>query len=164
MSNLNKVMLIGRAGKDPDVRYAASGSAIVNLSVATSETWKDKASGEKKEATEWHRVVFFERLAEIVGEYVGKGDLIYVEGKLTTRKWQDKEGQDRYTTEIRASSMQMLGGKRERGDDAERPSEDAPTERQRPAATSGDAPAPDPFADQDIPFANPYRGKLSYVV
>lgn len=145
MSNLNKVMLIGRVGKDPEVRYLPSGNAVVNFSLATSEKWKDKASGEKKEATEWHRITAFDKLAEIISEWVHKGDLIYIEGKLTTRKWQDSDGNDRYTTEIRASQMQMLGSKRsdERQDEPEH----------KPAATpaAGTRQSFDDL-DDDIPF------------
>lgn len=108
---VNKVILIGNSGADPEVRYLPSGSAVANISLATSESWKDKQTGEANERTEWHRVVFFSRLAEIVGEYVRKGSKIYVEGSLRTRKWQDKNGQDRYTTEIVASEMQLLDSK-----------------------------------------------------
>ena len=111
MASVNKVILVGNLGKDPETRYAPSGDAITNITVATSDTWKDKATGEKKEATEWHRVVFFGRLAEIAGEYLKKGRSVYVEGRLRTRKWQDKDGQDRYTTEIVADQMQMLGSR-----------------------------------------------------
>jgi len=110
MASVNKVILVGNLGRDPEVRYMPSGDAIANLSVATTETWKDKA-GEKQEATEWHRVVFFGKQAEICGQYLKKGSQIYVEGSLRTRKWQDKDGQDRYTTEIRGDRMQMLGGR-----------------------------------------------------
>ena len=110
MASVNKVILIGNLGRDPEVRYMPSGDAIANLSVATTETWKDK-NGEKQEATEWHRVVFFGKQAEICGQYLKKGSQIYVEGSLRTRKWQDKDGQDRYTTEIRGDRMQMLGGR-----------------------------------------------------
>jgi single-strand DNA-binding protein len=105
---INKVILIGNLGKDPEVRYMPSGSAVTNVTVATSESWKDKQSGEKQERTEWHNVVFFNRLAEIAGEYLKKGSKVYVEGSLRTRKWQDKSGADRYTTEIVANEMQML--------------------------------------------------------
>ena len=105
---INKVILIGNLGKDPDVRYMPSGSAVTNVTVATSENWKDKQTGEKQERTEWHNVVFFNRLAEIAGEYLKKGSKVYIEGSLRTRKWQDKNGQDRYTTEIVANEMQML--------------------------------------------------------
>ena len=112
---VNKVVLIGRLGKDPEVRYLPSGNAVANITLATSESWKDKQSGEQQERTEWHRVVFFNRLAEIVGEYLKKGAQIYVEGRLQTRKWQGQDGADRYTTEIVAAEMQMLGGKGEGG-------------------------------------------------
>ena len=105
---VNKVILIGNLGQDPDVRYMPDGNAVANVSVATSMTWKDKNTGEPQERTEWHRVVFFRRLAEIVGEYLKKGSKVYVEGRLQTRKWQDQNGQDRYTTEIVAEDMQML--------------------------------------------------------
>jgi len=106
---INKVILIGNLGKAPEVRYMPSGGAVCNLTVATSEGWKDKKTGEDQERTEWHRVVLFNRLAEVAGEYLTKGAKVYLEGKLQTRKWQDKDGQDRYTTEIVASEMQMLG-------------------------------------------------------
>ncbi len=112
---INKVIIVGNLGQDPEVRYSANGSAIANVSIATTESWKDKQTGERQEKTEWHRVVFFSRLAEIVGEYLKKGSQVYVEGRLQTRKWEDKNGQDRYTTEIVANEMQMLGG---RGGDA----------------------------------------------
>lgn len=105
---INKVILIGNLGSDPEVRYMPSGAAVANVSLATSEVWKDKQSGEQQERTEWHRVVFYNRLAEIVGQYLKKGSKIYVEGRLRTQKWQDKNGQDRYTTEIVANDMQML--------------------------------------------------------
>ncbi len=108
---VNKVILVGNLGKDPEVRYMPSGGAVANVTLATSDQWKDKQSGEQKERTEWHNVVFYQRLAEIVGEYLKKGSQIYVEGRLQTRKWQDKNGNDRYTTEIIASEMQMLGGR-----------------------------------------------------
>ena len=108
---VNKVILVGNLGKDPEVRYMPNGGAVANVAVATSEQWKDKQTGEQKERTEWHNVVFYQRLAEIVGEYLKKGSQIYIEGSLRTRKWQDKSGNDRYTTEIIASEMQMLGGR-----------------------------------------------------
>lgn len=115
MASINKVMLIGNLGKDPEIRYMPSGDAIANLTLATTENWKDKA-GEKQEKTEWHRVSMFGRLAEIAGEYLKKGSSVYIEGKLQTRKWQDKEGNDRYTTEIVANEMKMLGGRASGGD------------------------------------------------
>lgn len=108
---INKVILIGNLGGDPEVRYMPSGGAVTTVNLATSETWKDKQSGEAQEKTEWHRVVFFNRLAEIAGEYLRKGSKIYVEGRLQTRKWQDKNGQDRYTTEIVGNDLQMLDGR-----------------------------------------------------
>jgi len=116
MSSINKVILIGRLGNDPEMRYTQDGKAVANISLATSESWKDKQTGEKKEQTEWHRVVFFGRTAEVIGEYLHKGSLIYVEGRLQTRKWQDKEGNDRYTTEIMGNEMKMLGGRSDSGD------------------------------------------------
>lgn len=108
---VNKVILVGNLGKDPEVRYAASGSAMANATLATSETWKDKTSGEKQEKTEWHKLVFFGKTAEIAGQYLKKGTQIYVEGRLQTRKWQNKEGADQYTTEVVVSEMQMLGSR-----------------------------------------------------
>ncbi len=111
MASVNKVILIGNLGKEPETRYAPSGDAICNITLATTDTWRDKASGEKREATEWHRVAFFGKLAEIANQYLKKGSSVYIEGSLRTRKWQDKDGQDRYTTEIRADEMKMLGGR-----------------------------------------------------
>lgn len=143
---VNKVILVGNLGKDPEVRYAANGNAIANITLATSESWKDKQTGETQEKTEWHRVVFFRRLAEIAGEYLKKGSQVYIEGKLQTRKWQDKEGNDRYTTEIVANEMQMLGS---RGGSAGYSSESAPAPAAKEpavaAAGAGDF-------DDDIPF------------
>ncbi|HVK55169.1 MAG TPA: single-stranded DNA-binding protein [Burkholderiales bacterium] len=110
MASVNKVILVGNLGRDPEVRYMPDGGAITNVSIATTDTWKDK-SGEKQEKTEWHRVVFYSRLAEIAGEYLKKGSQVYVEGRLQTRKWQDKDGVEKYTTEIVADRMQMLGGR-----------------------------------------------------
>lgn len=107
---INKVILVGNLGQDPEVRYTANGAAVANISIATTEQWTDKQSGQKQERTEWHRVVMFGRLGEIAGEYLRKGSQVYIEGKLQTRKWQDQNGQDRYTTEIVANDMQMLGG------------------------------------------------------
>lgn len=156
MASVNKVILVGNLGRDPETRYAPNGDAICNISVATTDSWKDKQTGEKKEQTEWHRVSFYGRLAEVVGQYLKKGSPVYVEGSLRTRKWQDKDGQDRYTTEIRADSMQMLGGRPSGGD--------AGGDRdQRPPAREADRPrqAPTPPAsasggfggmDDDIPF------------
>lgn len=111
MASLNKAIIIGHLGRDPETRYAADGTPITHFSVATSESWKDKTSGEKKESTEWHRINTFGKLADICGQYLKKGALVYLEGKITTRKWTDKDGVDRYSTEIRADQMTMLGGK-----------------------------------------------------
>ena len=114
MASVNKVILVGNLGRDPETRYMPDGGAITNISIATTSTWKDK-SGEKQEATEWHRIAFFGKLAEIAGEYLKKGSQVYVEGKLKTRKWQDKDGVDKYTTEVIADAMQMLGGRQGMG-------------------------------------------------
>lgn len=111
MASVNKVILVGNLGRDPETRYAASGSAICNITLATSRQWKDRNTGERQEETEWHRIVFYDRLAEVAGEYLKKGSSCYVEGRLRTRKWQDKEGMDRYTTEIIAESLQLLGSR-----------------------------------------------------
>jgi single-strand DNA-binding protein len=138
---INKVILIGNLGKDPEVRYMANGGAVCNVTLATTESWKDKQSGEQKDRTEWHNIVFYRRLAEIAGEYLRKGSQVYVEGKLQTRKWQDKNGNDRYTTEIIANEMQMLGS---RGGSADF----APSQAARPAPAAA---AADDF-DDDIPF------------
>jgi len=144
---VNKAIILGSLGQDPDIRYTAGGAAVANISIATNEQWKDKESGEMQERTEWHRVVFFGRLAEIVGEYLRKGSQVYVEGRIQTRKWQDKEGQDRYTTEIIADQMQMLGG---RGQAGEMP--DNFEKRPAPAASQSATPRPEPEFDDDIPF------------
>ncbi len=111
MASVNKVILVGNLGRDPETRYSPNGGAICNVSIATTRNWKDKTSGERREETEWHRVVFYDRLAEIAGEYLKKGRAVYVEGRLKTRKWADKEGQERYTTEIIATEMQLLGSR-----------------------------------------------------
>lgn len=150
---INKVILIGNLGNDPDVRYTAGGAAVANVSIATSESWKDKTTGEQQDRTEWHRVVFFGRLAEIVSEYLRKGSQVYVEGRLQTRKWQDKEGHDRYTTEIVANEMQMLGSRGSgAGSDNYTPSsnESAPQAADAPGPAPGAGPG-DNF-DDDIPF------------
>ena len=157
MASVNKVILVGNLGRDPETRYMPDGGAVTNVSIATTESWKDKASGEKQEKTEWHRVAFFGKLAEIAGEYLKKGSQVYVEGRIQTRKWQDKEGQDRYTTEVIADRMQMLGSRQGMGggDRGEPP----PSGGERPAGGGGGAkPAPskgggkfDDFED-DIPF------------
>lgn len=137
---INKAIVVGNLGRDPEVRYSANGNAIANVTLATTDSWKDKQSGERQEKTEWHRVVFFGRLAEIAGEYLKKGSQVYVEGRLQTRKWEDRDGNERYTTEIVATDMQMLGG---RGGDA--PSSPPPDYSQADSGPSGDF-------DDDIPF------------
>ncbi len=145
---INKVILIGNLGADPEIRYMPSGSAAATLNLATSESWKDKQSGEQQERTEWHSVVLFNRLAEIAGEYLRKGSKIYIEGSLRTRKWQDKSGQERYTTEIVGNEMQMLDGRgSSAGPDQTTSSRPSSTNTQ----TSSTAPGPDTF-DDDIPF------------
>ena len=160
MASVNKVILIGNLGKDPEVRYAPSGSAICNVTLATSRQWKNKDSGERQEETEWHRVVFYDRLAEIAGEYLKKGKSVYIEGRLKTRKWTDKDGVDKYTTEVIAQEMTMLGSREgggggygEEGGNESRP--------QRSSAPAPRAPAPKPASksstgfddmDDDIPF------------
>jgi single-strand DNA-binding protein len=111
MASVNKVIIVGNLGRDPETRYSAGGEAITNIAVATTETWKDKSSGEKKEQTEWHRIVFYRKLAEVAGQYLKKGSQVYIEGKLNTRKWTDKDGVEKWTTEIIADTMQMLGAK-----------------------------------------------------
>jgi single-strand DNA-binding protein len=152
---INKVILVGNLGNDPEVRYTAGGAAISRISIATTEAWKDRESGEMQEKTEWHRVVFFGKLAEIVAEYLKKGSQVYVEGRLQTNKWQDKEGNDRYTTEIIANEMQMLGGRSTGGgagggSERERP---APSEGGGQPSRSSSRPAADEnFVDDDIPF------------
>lgn len=153
---VNKVILIGNIGKDPETRFSAGGGAITNITLATSENWKDKQTGENQERTEWHRVVFFGRLGEIAGEYLKKGSKVYVEGSLRTRKWQDASGQDKYTTEIVASEMQMLDGRGAGGGDfpAERSqSGGASSSRSNAPRQQEQAPAAgfDQF-DDDIPF------------
>jgi single-strand DNA-binding protein len=152
---VNKVILVGNLGADPETRYTASGSAVTNIRIATSESWKDKQTGENQERTEWHRIVFFSRLAEIAGEYLRKGSQVYIEGSLRTRKWQDQSGADRYSTEVVANEMQMLGSRG--GENYDAPAQQSgfrdsgPPKKpaQAPAATP---PADDGFAEDDIPF------------
>jgi single-strand DNA-binding protein len=143
---VNKVILVGNLGRDPEVRYMPNGNAVANLTLATTESWKDKQTGEQQEKTEWHRIVMFRRLAEIAGEYLKKGSQIYVEGKLQTRKWQDNAGNDRYTTEIVANEMQMLGG---RGGSTGYSTDNAPAQAAREPEPA-EAGAAD--FDDDIPF------------
>lgn len=169
MASINKVIIIGNLGRDPEVRYTPSGAAVCNVSVATTRNWKDKNSGDKVEETEWHRVVFYDRLAEIAGEYLKKGRSVYVEGRLKTRKWQDKDGKDNYTTEIVAENMQLLGGREgggnygggnaggsddgysRGGDHGEAPAR-AAAPRQAPAASGSRPAASLEDMDDDIPF------------
>jgi single-strand DNA-binding protein len=148
MASVNKVILVGNLGRDPEVRYTPNGDSITNITIATTDNWKDKATGEKKEATEWHRVVFFGKLAEIAGQYLKKGRQVYIEGALRTRKWQDKEGTDRYTTEIVANEMKMLGSKPEGAAAAPAASRPEQSAAPAPAATGGNF---NDFED-DIPF------------
>jgi len=149
---INKVILIGNLGRDPEVRYMPSGSAVANLAVATSESWKDKTTGENQERTEWHRVVMFGRLGEIAGEYLKKGSKVYIEGKLQTRKWQGQDGQDRYTTEVVASEMQMLDSRGGGSSNFGGGSANAGGGQQQPAAAeTGGGSGFDDF-DDDIPF------------
>ncbi len=165
MASVNKVILIGNLGKDPDVRYMPSGKAVASVTIATNESWKDRNTGEKQERTEWHNVVFYSPLAEVVGQYLHKGSSVFVEGRLQTRKWQDKNGQDRYTTEIIANEMKMLGGRGGGaggsapfpGEGPEMDSTPAPRAPQGPppARPPQAAPQPQPGADgfdDDIPF------------
>jgi single-strand DNA-binding protein len=155
MASVNKVIVVGNLGADPETRYLPSGEAVTNIRVATTDKWKDKASGEMKEATEWHRIAFFGRLAEIAGEYLKKGSQVYVEGSLRTRKWQDKEGHDRYSTEIRADVMQMLGSRAGSGEPRGAPSGADHSEAKAESAARPAAKKPagkfDDMAD-DIPF------------
>lgn len=161
---INKVILVGNLGNDPEVRYANNGSAIANISIATTESWKDKNTGEQQDRTEWHRVVMFNRLGEIAGEYLKKGSQVYIEGKLQTRKWQDNNGQDRYTTEIVANEMQMLGGRsggaemgggqyqasnQNQGQGGYQQNNPAPQQQQQAQPSQ---PAPSNDFDDDIPF------------
>lgn len=170
MASVNKVILVGNLGRDPEVRYTASGSAMCNLSIATTYATRDSQTGERREETEWHRVVMFNRLAEIAGEYLRKGRLVYIEGRLRTRKWQGQDGQDRYTTEIIADQMQMLGGRGDSGGDfggddynqAPQPQRQAvpqqaaaqPAPRQAPPQQNYQASPMDNLSDMDddIPF------------
>ena len=158
---INKVILVGTLGRDPETRYLPSGGAVTNLSLATSESWKDRQTGEKKEQTEWHRVVLFNKLAEIGAEYLRKGQQVYIEGKLRTRKWQNKDGQDQYSTEIIADDMQMLGGRPSGSssdssyDEPQRSApRSAPAARPQQRQQSRPAPQsqPDDFEADDLPF------------
>lgn len=165
MASVNKVIIVGNLGRDPETRYLPNGDAVANVAIATTDKWKDKQSGEQREQTEWHRVSFFGKLAEIVGQYLTKGSQVYVEGKLQTRKYTDKDGVEKFATEIRADTMQMLGGKggnsegnapRQQGN---APRQAAPQQRQQPQGQQRQAPRQQPQAndgfsdmDDDIPF------------
>ena len=148
---INKVILVGNLGSDPETRYMPSGGAVTNLSIATSESWKDKQTGEQKDRTEWHKVAMFGRLAEIAAEYLRKGSQCYIEGKLRTRKWQDRDGNDRWTTEIIADEMQMLGGRGGGGGAAPYSGGGGSSSSNQPPSGGGSAPPADDF-DDDIPF------------
>ena len=154
MASVNKVILVGNLGADPEVRYMSNGEAVANVRLATTESWTDKNSGEKREVTEWHRVVFYRKLAEIVGQYLKKGSSVYIEGRIRTRKWQDKDGQERYTTEIEATEMQMLGGRQSAGASGG----EAEYGGSMPSSGGGSRPAPAKKSpsfdtmDDDIPF------------
>jgi single-strand DNA-binding protein len=152
MASVNKVILVGNLGRDPETRFMPSGDAITNIRIATSDRWKDKQSGEMKEATEWHSVAFFGKLAEIAGQYLKKGSPVYVEGRLRTRKWQDKEGHDRYTTEIIADQMQMLGSRQGAGDPDTRDTESRPAGASKPQAKAPAKSGPFDDMEDDIPF------------
>lgn len=156
MASVNKVILVGNLGADPETRFMPNGDAVANIRLATTESWKDKASGEKKEITEWHRVVFYRKLAEIVWQYVKKGHSLYVEGRIRTRKWTDKEGQERYTTEIEANEMQMLGGRQS--------SESAPSEKPQQRNAQGAPKASIGDMDDDIPFTQHGAGRAWRVI
>jgi single-strand DNA-binding protein len=156
---VNKVILVGNLGKDPEVRYSPGGAAVANITLATSDTWKDKQTGAQQERTEWHRVVFFGRLAEIAGEYLRKGRQVYVEGRLQTRKWQGQDGQDRYTTEIVANEMQMLGGRDGATASFEPRDQSMPPRQEQPQSSPSNTPSGQPAGpaldndfDDDIPF------------
>ncbi|MDZ7843128.1 MAG: single-stranded DNA-binding protein [Gammaproteobacteria bacterium] len=153
---VNKAILVGNLGRDPEIRYSPSGAAVANVNIATTDSWKDRNTGEQQERTEWHRVVFFGRLAEIVGEYLKKGSQVYVEGRIQTRKWQDKEGNDRYTTEIVANEMQMLGGRSGGsgggGGSGEDFNQDAGYQGGGKSSSSSSSSGPSEDFDDDIPF------------
>lgn len=163
MAGVNKVIIVGRLGNDPEIRTMPNGEAVANISVATSDSWTDKTTGERREVTEWHRIVFYRRQAEVCGEYLRKGSQVYVEGRLRTRKWQDQNGQDRYTTEIQGDVMQMLGGRDTQGADYatqtppqqySQPSYQNQAPQSRPAASKPMQQAEPPMTDfdDDIPF------------
>jgi single-strand DNA-binding protein len=152
MASVNKVIIVGNLGADPETRYLPSGEAVTNIRVATTDRWKDKQSGELKEATEWHRIAFFGRLATVAGEYLKKGSQVYVEGSLRTRKWQDKDGQDRYSTEIRGDVMQMLGRREGGGEARALPERGEPRGEAKPAAAAKKPAGKFNDMEDDIPF------------
>ena len=153
MNGVNKAIILGNLGKDPEMRYTADSKAVANLTIATSEKWKDKNTGQQQEKTEWHRVVAFGKLAEIMEQYLAKGSQVYIEGKIQTRKWQDQQGQDRYTTEIVAKDMQMVGGKPQGQQNAAPAQQSAPQQQGHPAPAQQQAPSNDfDGFDDDIPF------------
>ncbi|MGH1372614.1 MAG: single-stranded DNA-binding protein [Cellvibrionaceae bacterium] len=154
---VNKVILVGNVGQDPEMKYMPSGNAVTNISIATSESWKDKQTGQQQERTEWHRVVFFNRLGEIAGEYLRKGSKVYVEGSLRTRKWQDQSGQDRYTTEIVASEMQMLDSRNDGMGQQGQGQGGYSQQPQQPAAMQGQNAAPQPMGQQQPAMAQPQQ-------
>lgn len=158
MASVNKVILIGNLGADPESRFFPDGTQVCNARLATTETWKDKASGERREATEWHPLVFRSKLAEIAAQYLKKGSQIYVEGSLKTRKWQDKSGQDRYTTEIQVSEMKMLGGKRDDGGSYAPAQQQTQQRAPQPQRQSGSAQGGFGDFDDDVPFAQHAAG------
>lgn len=151
MASVNRVILIGNLGKDPESRYMQNGDAVCNITVATTETWKDKSTGEKKENVEWHRVVFRRKLAEIAGQYLKKGASVYIEGSIHTRKWTDKDGQDRYSTEIEANEMKMLGSKSDGASEQQRNTPTQTSDRQR-NAQGAQRNGFDGMDDEEIPF------------
>lgn len=151
MASVNKVIVLGNLARDPEIRYTTSGTAVVSVSVATNRSWKDKQSGEKQEEVEFHRIVAYDRLAEIIGEYCAKGKPVYIEGRLKTRKWQDKDGKDVYTTEIVAESLQLLGGRDSHGEGRQERSQ-APAPRQQPARQPARSSTGFDDMDDDIPF------------
>lgn len=151
MASVNKVIIVGNLGADPEIRYMPDGNAVCNIRVATSESWRDKNTGERQERTEWHRIVFYRKLADIAGQYLKKGSQVYVEGKIKTRKWQDKDGQDRYSTEIEATEMTMLGKREGMGDPAGASPPPA-AGAYNPAPAAAKKPAFDEFGEDDIPF------------
>ena len=164
MASVNRVTLIGNLGADPETRYMPNGDAVANIRLATTESWKDKASGEKREITEWHRVVFYRKLAEIAGQYLKKGSSVYIEGRIRTRKWQDKEGQERYTTEIEATEMQMLGGRQGSSEHSAGSSESSSNPERSQQRNAQGAPKQSFEDDGEIPFTPHGAGRAWRVI